>query len=554
MSVRGVKKCQCNPFDRFGWDAALRNPLSDISAFSGISAVKVSGVLARFINQNNNIESGQIPPNSDPNWGVGLPANVSLGETAIQYLGENGPPDFRWSNGICGVRVFNDFGRWFVAYVLTYNGLLEDIFDESHFPTHAGIIDVDKQELVATCLLPTVDPGLYSPFWYAEMQGNYGALGTGHSPRFAPVLHGFSRDTWVISGAYDTPFVQGIGAAFIQRHKFSTGESAIALGSHSLTESGVIIQLPAQAANDGRAWCVGKAIDGCEIWTGPWENEDVGDITNPSAFSAELKGDDLVNRLDTATGFPSGSITNGYSIGILAYTRLHGYDYVLMEILASNARWYYDGRQGQWFNASSTRFTNIYAFDNGDVVLASEDDCKYLNFADSSQNWYIQASSPDIDLRGGVRISGNGKWVHLGAWRIHRDDIFETSSADMATFGTIKWHGEDPDNVVGIGSSIYEENAWNVALSRRKEGSGPIVVIHREYDGKNYYGTTYFPGVDTEESTYTNRTYLANRNLINWAIEPAAGTHYFATQPMWNFEAVPACECCASQPDDRAGF
>lgn len=546
MGLRGLRNCRCSVFDCFGWTGSMPTALSASTRWGLLRAVKVSSVLARFIHANNNISSGQIPPPFDPSWGVDLPHAIDSMDPRVFWVSDQTPGDFLYSRVICGNRVFrHSDGKWYVAYMLSHN-VTGDITEDSHFPTHLAVIAIEEQEVVHTCYLPSVDPAVTFPNWYAQYQGDYG--GGGHRPAFAPVIHGMSRDSWVISAAYASNQFTGAGHSLIQRHIFSTGESAIALGSNSIFTVEMVIQLPAQSADDGLPWCIAKSTDPFELHTGPWLNDSVGDLTNPTANCAELIGAELVNRLDNKPGFPAG-IADGSGIDVLAYTRLHGFDYVLVKTAGfAPPHYWYDGRRQVWSEVVDGRQpTNIYSFEDGTVALASSWYAEFIDPENSANNWVHLALGVEItdpDSLGGVRMSGNGKWLHLGSFHTSGAFAFLKSTADLEAFGTDKWHGNEEV------PSAFNAGAWNWSLSRLNIGDGPIAICHRDYDWANSHGF----GV---QGSYINRLYCGHTTLaFNANVSDKPGTHYMAGAfaPM-NFEAVPGCKCCAGSPNDNAeGF
>src|SRR3972149_7967638 len=259
MSIRGLKKCPCGVCDVLGWSGTL---FSASAKFDSLQAKKVPIVLAKFINASSNIAAGQQPPAYDYKWNVDLPIQNGPFDdpNLFRYNGETA----RITWAIAGARPIKYGNRWFLAYIMCDNHDNEqELVEDSYIPSYLVLIDDEAQEIVHKQFLPSVDPAGPGPsgYWYAQYQGDYGSGGV--FPFVPPQLNGIGRDWWVIAGDWHFSLRPNgsPGAGLIQRHCFSTGESAISLGSDSVQEGLHVIQLPAMATNDLLPWCISRRLE-----------------------------------------------------------------------------------------------------------------------------------------------------------------------------------------------------------------------------------------------------------------------------------------------------
>lgn len=571
--MRGLKNCRCSPLDVLAWTGEKRiqtsstiNPFDDQS-FSVLSAVRVSAVYARYIHANGAVAEGDIPPvTSAPKYQITLPPSIPHAQWP--HLSE--PPDSKphYTTTLWGSHPFKYNDQWHAAYPM---GLLigpdiSDVDENSHVPTHVCIVNLETEALVHTYLLPMVDPGTAFPNAYWEFMGDFGP--GGHQPNFNPKFWGFSGKTWVASGKYRD------GTPWLQRHNFETGSHGLALGSFGLVEGECIIQLPAQAADDGRAWVVGIKGDGADfgIYTGPWENSDVcTNFVSPSGFQAALTPAERVNRVNHKPGdgktWGSSSVTG---VSIVAYTRMHGFDYILIlheQEGEDNECWYYDGRREQWEFAGRENSSvpggedndgwlpdQIYNCEDGSVVLANDARIQYRD-ADGQIIWnFVDAFGKSIQYRG-IKISDNGGWIMvtnvLGARGLHRT----TSTADTAAFGTHAFMGNVLDYPLELDTGADWPLNWSFSKQPRDDGE-PVVILHREYDTRKWF--PYFigeepfrtpdPGYKPEDG-YTVRVYCGNADIKRGDYTNGPGVngkqHYMGGPNISTQWALyPGCKCC----------
>lgn len=316
-------------------------------------------------------------------------------------------------------------------------------------------------------------------------------------------------------------------------------------------EGSSYIRFPAQMSDGGDFWCIGAKWsddpDNVEtgfniqfedmLCTGKWTNTitnnndtDSSPIASDSPLPfgithpAVLTPDEQVNQLHESEGWgdappmpegsdePRGRFVDG--VDIIAYTRREGFDYVLAKQVwkykmplpdtnnydLADRYVYFDGKRDGWFE-TVPGWTNIYAFENGDIALASDSAVQYLN-ADGTVRWqvnadeYRQPGAPIGDMA--PNLSGNKNWLQVnflklialtaGAdWSAVPDGAYNLSTADIGTPSNDMGTPDDPSD----DTPAFREWRWQnfvcpaVSFSRKayhERGDVPYPPHHTETD------------------------------------------------------------------------
>lgn len=552
--IRGLKRCQCDANRVFGWSARPKLLFDEYGQRRYTSFLDDAiGVVMPAVNAPYVVARGGVPvgatPKPDPNFSLGLPTT----DTRSGY--ELGADESALSE-VQGARVvYDDDGTPHVIYVL---GKPRDVILDTGWgdgvPSRPCVFVYQnlRTSVGGVCYLPmNARLGLPQPgsaSWYSNfLFGNEAIPGGGYV--WHPPCIGFSRDTVVIC---DTNRVLD-GAGNVMRYRFSDDSWSVGYGESATTDNFAYVCMPAQMSGDGQPWVLAKNYQTRQMFTGKWLNtlayhggnepaEGAGGPAGIADLPAKLTTAEQINRLDNKPGW-----TADDDWVPTAYTRRSGFDYAIVtprnELGYMTAR-YYDGRRGRWYDA--TDYRNIYAFDNGDVVLASPMRVKYIN-ADRSTRWEWVAPQYDDggpSARGyeAPFLSGNSEVVQ----------VKNVSLVDKVT--PPNYH--DSDLVRRASTALLDTRKWTshtaftfceVAVSLSRAGNPPTCVIHRSLDrltvdddgnpaAKKNYQTNFYATNETLDAIYDGDN---NRQQSHHAFD---GLQVGGM----SFDCAPSCDCnCA---------
>lgn len=560
----------------FGWEG---EPFDDIegvhhAGIQNIRGRKVPAVNAFYMAARGDTPQYGTPP-PDPNWVLLLPDRDT----------ERTSPDNTFTDVIFARVVYGLEGEQHVVYGYGSAEIPEDdlSWGEGENPGLQCAICADLNDPnLATSggVMPQFTRNDERGYSLNQIYG--GGLDRAGGGALNSRLFGFSSDT--VIQTENNRWHDGLGTVIRWNHR--TGRWGAGFATSGTTDAGKYICLPAQMAEGGKAWVVAKNYEAVPttIHTGVWTNnlcnnndslpETIGSpsfvLNQPPILPAVLTDDEIVNNISWAqlsTKFAPEVIEDWRAV---AYTRREGYDYLLVEIITDGSHngsmWYWDGRRQLWNDATvdvitSTGADNIYAFDNGDVVLASAVAVGYFN-ADGSARWLWR--SPGLaNGHGAVSdpvLSGN-------------DDFIQVKNVALG--------GVPPDSeTVRISSDDMEaantagliERQWvlktdsgancGISLSRAAFDGSPVCVVHREFEhGVNSVGTHNSDdtvGVadlvfSRDTAPYTTNTYATEETLSrSWDHSNVKGDHRSMIKTNFSFspmmDCVPTCDCGCGIP------
>lgn len=536
--IRGLKRCLCDANRVFGWSARPKPLFDELGEPIYTSFLyEAFGVIMPAVNAPYVVARGGVPvggtPKPDASFAVGLPEYDPLsGYEATDY-------ESRLSDVHGAKVVYDDDGTPWSIYVVGKSYDVESGVlawgDGTMSKPIAFVVSNLRAGGGGTYYLPVnarISLGHPSEHSWNSIipYGLTSVVGGGYV--WHPACMGFSRDTVVIC---DNNRVQD-GLGNVIRYRFSTEQWSAGYGESATTSDGAFICMPAQMSGDGQPWVVAKEYNTKQLFTGKWlntlgyhnGNPPVSGVAGSIAdLPAVLTASEQLNRHDNKTGWDSSYL----DWTAIAYTRRNGYDYLIVrpqDVLGYRDNIYYDGRRNLWSSAAG--YKNIYAFENGDVVLASCVKVKYVN-ADGTQRWLWEAPGPEgygpTDPGDQPFLSGNSEVIQVknvaivGPSDVDLDLIDEASTADL---DERHWYGA---------LSYYYQPA--ITLSR--EGNPPTCVIHRSLERVND------PGAYMMNFYATNETLDAKYN----GTQPQTHRAFSGRQVGgMSFDCVPNCPCACS--------
>lgn len=537
--IRGLKRCQCDANRVMGWSARPKPLFDDFDEPIYTSFLdEAYGVIMPAVNAPYIVARGGVPVGGTPK----PDANFSLGLPIVDPLSGFSSGDIESAlSDVQGARVvYDDDGTPWVVYVLgksydPYAGVLDWGDGTMSKPTAFAVANLRDGTSGAYYLPVNARISLGHPSehsWNSIIPYGLGSV-VGGGYVWHPACMGFSRDTVVIC---DNNRV-GDGLGNVIRYRFSTEQWSAGYGESATTSDGAFICMPAQMAGDGQPWVVAKEYNTKKLFTGKWLNTLGYHNGNPPVYGvagsiadlpAVLTAAEQTNRHDNKTGWDSSYL----DWTAIAYTRRKGYDYLIIrpqDSLGYRDHIYYDGRRNLWSSAAGYR--NIYAFDNGDVVLASGIKVKYIN-ADGTQRWLWNAPGPEgygpTDSGDQPFLSGNNEVI-----QVKNVSIIGTPDTSLEFIADANSAGLDARDWAPY--SYYREPA--ITLSRA--GNPPTCVVHRSLDRNaatagsymlNFYATNEtldakYNGTDPQ----THRAFVPGRQIGGMS-----------------FDCAPSCDCkCA---------
>ncbi len=534
--VRGLKRCLCDANRVFGWSARPKPLVDDLgdpiytSFLYDASAVIMPAVNAPYV-----VERGGVPmggtPKPDGSFSVGLPIvdvlsgfDVGAIESALSE--------------VHGARVvYDDDGTPRVVYVLgkkqdVGSGVLDWGDGLMSKPCAFVCINLRTGEADTYYLPPKARFGLPQDAgvdWEGLIPYGLDAI-AGGGYVWHPACVGFSRDGVVIAENYRV--ADGIGN--VMRFRFSDGAWSVGFGESATTTDGAYICMPAQMSGDGGAWVVAKEYNTKKLFTGRWTNllgfhnhNEPDPFAGPiAALPAVLTPAEQLNRHDNKTGWSPAWL----DWTAIAYTRRGGYDYLIIrpqDEFGYQDNVYFDGRRKVWLPAKG--YNNIYAFENGDVVLASPLGVKYVN-ANGTQRWlWVAPQYSEGDPGGGANeqpfLSGNNECVqvkNVSLIKITSTDPTLIDAASTAHLDARDW-------------SPHADGYVECAITLSREGNPPTCVIHRSLDRvTGNYQMNFYATNETLDAKYDGATPQSHRAFYGRQIGGMS------------FDCVPSCECkCA---------
>lgn len=554
--IRGLKRCLCDANRVFGWSARPK-PLYD--EFGGLRSTsflhEAYGVIMPAVNAPYTVARGGVPvggtPKPDPNFALPLPVNDPRS-------GYDLGGDESLLSEVHGARcVYDDDGTPWVVYVigkkydLESNGSSEDWGDGNpSFPCAFVASNVRTGESITRWLpkfarlnLPQDTGANWASLFLYGAESLPGGGYVWHPPCI-----GFSRDTIVICD--QNRILDGTGN--VMRYRFSDDTWSVGYGESATTDGRVYICMPAQMSGDGQPWVLAKEYNTYQMFTGKWTNtlayhggHEPAIGSGPIAdLPARLTASEAVNRLDNKPGW-----TANLDWFANAYTRRNGYDYLIVTP-RNEMGWmtprYYDGRRGHWYDA--TDYRNIYAFDNGDVVLASPLKVKYIN-ADRSTRWeWVAPQYPDFgpSARGYETpfLSGNDSCIQIKNVSLV-DKVTPPTYHDMDLVRQASTAPLDTRKFTSHTGPTFCE----VAISLSREGNPqPTCVIHRSLDRNTWDEEANQPAT---KKNYQTNFYATNETLdAEFQHDPPRIQSHRAFEARqvggMSFDCAPSCQCnCA---------
>ncbi|MCC7159890.1 MAG: hypothetical protein IT281_10180 [Ignavibacteria bacterium] len=310
-------------------------------------------------------------------------------------------------------------------------------------------------------------------------------------------------------------------------------------------------------SGDGQPWVLAKEYNTKQMFTGIWSNNlgyNQNNLPGPSDgpiadLPAVLTAAEQTNRLDHKQGW-----LDTYLDWLpLAYTRRNGYDYVLIKPQTASGYVdpiYYDGRRQRWLPAYG--YHNIYAFENGDVVLASLLLVKYIN-ADGTTRWTWECpqngpGDPGAGASETPFISGNGECVQI---------------KNVSLVGFVAPPPYQPlDNVQSASTAQLDNREWTPhaegfregAVTLSRTGAPPICVVHRSLDRNTY---DYDASEYKTFRNYQTNFYATNETLDvvfdgNWGRPQSHRVFYGRQVGGMSFDCAPSCLCSCAIPSSIA--
>lgn len=588
MSLQGLHKCRCGVLDVFGYIVTANEPGDNENPnperYAMVEITRVPSVYQKFVADQRNVRSGAFPPDHDPELRVMLPVDPE---------DENKP----FICSICGVRVFwhgeNKHPYLLAITSNTGESGLGGGYEDSTIANGYHLIDLLRPG-TAPLKSAWTDGKWSSPEGGINWQFSY-QVGPSAGPNpardylqfqqeeFWPMCLGVSKKILLfVEKNFDNDWAL-TQSRYVARLDLDSGEMTFGrtqgYGAESPGEYSIM--LPSKINDDGNCWVVAQNIEDGVMCTGPSQpmtgtkesSSDVGHL-------ALLPSSHVENVISGKPGWDS-------SINLpISYMRRNGKDYVLANAYALGVGlgldWYYNGTTETWHNLGVTAlYSDIYACDEGQVVIASHNRVLYIDAENTANSWEFVAPAGSFNY---VSISANDDWIQVKGMLISNEHVETYATADI--YGSnYAW---DPRDTSGHpdGSTLGDQHISGWSFSRKSDGDGkPLTVVpHRQTNWVHWYDPNLGPS-DPVNRTPWNARYLCNNRYTaiaeRWKSLPgtyrsdyqssgttipdysqlllarqvARGQFPFASFNAGhkNFDAVPGCSC-GCVPDPAIGF